>query len=72
MKPETDREKIETHRITVQIRCGVIIFILGILLVLAGFAAPPLGVIDSSVLIALGEILTFSGALLGVAIPKRD
>ena len=40
--------------------------IVGILLLWAAFFSPKLGVIDSSVLIAYGEVMTFSGALLGI------
>ena len=35
-------------------------------LLLAGFLCPPLGEIHHSVLIAFGEILTFSGSLIGI------
>jgi len=38
----------------------------GIGLIAAGFVVPPLGAIDSSVLVAYGETLTFVGALVGV------
>jgi hypothetical protein len=33
---------------------------------LAGFVLPPLAEIHHSVLIAFGEILTFSGSLIGI------
>lgn len=32
----------------------------------AGFCVPPTGVIDNSVLVAFGEILTFVGSLFGI------
>ena len=35
-------------------------------LLLAGFLCPPLGEIHQSILIAFGEILTFSGSLIGI------
>jgi hypothetical protein len=35
-------------------------------LLLAGFLCPPMGEIHHSVLIAFGEILTFSGSLIGI------
>lgn len=38
----------------------------GCALLTAGIAIPPAGVIDSSVLIAFGEILTFAGSLVGI------
>ena len=38
----------------------------GVLLLVAGFVAPPVGEIHHSILIAFGEILTFSGSLIGI------
>ena len=38
----------------------------GCALLIAGFCCPPLGEIHHSVLIAFGEILTFSGSLIGI------
>jgi len=38
----------------------------GVGLLIAGFIVPPTGVIDSSALIAFGEISTFAGALFGI------
>ena len=38
----------------------------GGILLIAGFICPPLGEIHNSVLIAFGEILTFSGSLIGI------
>ena len=32
----------------------------------AGLLGPPVGIIDSSVLVAFGEMSTFAGALLGI------
>lgn len=37
-----------------------------LLLVMLGFWVPPVGIIDSSVLVAFGEMSTFAGALLGI------
>ena len=37
-----------------------------LVLILTAFFVPPLGVIDPTVLTAFGEILTFSGAVLGI------
>ena len=36
------------------------------ILITMGFFAPPVGIIDASVLTAFGEILTFAGALFGI------
>ena len=38
----------------------------GCALLAAGFTSPPLAEIHHSVLIAFGEILTFSGSLIGI------
>ena len=38
----------------------------GCALLIAGFCSPPTGEIHHSLLIAFGEILTFSGSLIGI------
>ena len=38
----------------------------GCALLTAGFVTPPMGEIHHSLLIAFGEILTFSGSLIGI------
>lgn len=50
----------------VQLIIAVVMCIFGCGLLIAGFIVPPMGVIDSSVLIAFGEILTFVGSLVGI------
>ena len=40
--------------------------IFGCALLVAGLALPPAGSIDSSLLVAYGETLTFAGALIGI------
>ena len=40
--------------------------ILGSVILVAGFLLPPPGEIHNSVLVAFGEILTFTGTLLGI------
>ena len=49
-----------------QLILSVALCAFGVLLLIAGFIAPPLGEIHHSVLIAFGEILTFSGSLIGI------
>jgi hypothetical protein len=44
----------------------MVLVIVGCGLLIAGFVVAPLGVIDSSVLVAFGETSTFAGALFGV------
>ena len=50
----------------VQLILSANLCVFGGLLLLAGFCCPPLGEIHHSVLIAFGEILTFSGSLIGI------
>ena len=45
---------------------AVFLTIVGSGLLIAGFTVPPLGFIDSSVLVAFGETSTFVAAVLGV------
>lgn len=40
--------------------------VFGCALLVAGVALPPAGVIDSSLLVAYGETLTFAGSLIGI------
>ena len=49
-----------------QLLTSAVLIIVGCGLLIAGFCVPPVGVIDSSVLIAFGEILTFVGAIFGI------
>lgn len=53
-------------RKNLQLYCAVALMALGCVLLLAAFITPPSGVIDSSVLVAFGEILTFAGAVFGI------
>lgn len=53
-------------RLNLQLISAVGLILLGSILLVAGFAVPPLGIIDNSILIAFGEICTFSGTLFGV------
>lgn len=54
----------KTERIKLWLAVGLIVF--GAIMLIAGFCVPPLGVIDSSILIAFGEVSTFAGAVLGI------
>ena len=49
-----------------QLVAALVLILLGAGLLIAGFIVPPTGVIDNSVLIAFGEILTFVGSLFGI------
>ena len=49
-----------------QLILAVALCTFGCIMLVAGFVAPPLAEIHHSVLIAFGEILTFSGSLIGI------
>ena len=49
-----------------QLFTAVVMCSFGGSLLVAGFVIPPMGEIHHSVLIAFGEILTFSGSLIGI------
>ena len=50
----------------IQLMTAIALCIFGCAMLTAGFVIPPLGEIHHSVLIAFGEILTFSGSLIGI------
>lgn len=45
---------------------AIFLTVVGSALLIAGFFAPPTGIIDSSVLVAFGETSTFVAAVLGI------
>lgn len=53
-------------RSTLQIILAISMASFGAVLILAAFFVPPMGTIDASVLTAFGEMLTFSGTVLGI------
>jgi hypothetical protein len=56
----------KTMKKNLQLTLSVTLCVFGCLMLTAGFIAPPLAEIHHSVLIAFGEILTFSGSLIGI------
>lgn len=56
----------EGFKLILQLIIAGLVTIVGCGLLIAGFIVPPLGVIDSSLLIAFGEACSFVGALLGI------
>ena len=46
--------------------CGIVTLLAGVALTFIGIFTPPAGEIAGSVLAALGEFLSFSGAALGI------
>lgn len=54
------------QKLDLRLIVAVVLTIVGSGLLIAGFIVPPLGMIDSSVLVAFGETSTFVAALLGI------
>lgn len=57
---------LHKHKSTVQLLSAILLIVVGCGLLITGFIVPPSGEIHNSVLIAFGEILTFTGALFGI------
>ena len=57
---------------TVQLFLSVGLCVFGGMLLVSGFFCPPLAEIHPTILTAFGEILTFSGALLGMDYKYRS
>ena len=54
------------QKLDLRLIVAFLLTIVGSGLLIAGFIVPPVGVIDSSVLVAFGETSTFVAALLGI------
>lgn len=63
---KTSSQTRRERRLTLQLILAVSMAVFGCLLIIAAFIVPPTGEIHPSVLTAFGEILTFSGAVLGI------
>ena len=53
-------------KLNLRLLIAAFLTVIGSGLLIAGFIVPPMGVIDSSVLVAFGETSTFVAALLGI------
>lgn len=58
---------IGEHRLEYMFLFGVIIAVFGCALLMMGFWVSPVGSLDSSVLVAVGEVFTFAGSVLGIS-----
>lgn len=68
-----DIDTIRVKRESVRIWLGVGLAVFGCLLIIAGVCIPPVGIIDGSVLTAVGEVFGLSGASMGIfAYNRRD
>jgi len=61
-----EEEKDYSRKLHIQLGCAVVGMILGSFLMIFGVIVEPRGVIDYSIIVACGEILTFVAALLGI------
>lgn len=60
------KESNKYMKLKFQLIISALLVVVGCGLLIAGFCVPPIGVIDSSILVAFGEILTFVGAIFGI------
>lgn len=51
---------------TIQMWLAFALAVFGVLLIVLSFFVPPMGVIHTSVLAAIGEVFTFSGSIMGI------
>lgn len=66
-------EDIRVKRETSRVWLGVGLAVFGCVMILVGMIIPPAGVIDGSVLTAVGEVFGLSGGCIGVfALNRRD
>lgn len=54
------------RKMNIQLLTAVFLAVVGVTLIMMGFWVSPIGEIHNSVLVAFGEISTFSGCLFGV------
>lgn len=54
------------RKMNIQLATAVVLALAGLVLIMMGFWVSPVGEIHNSVLVAFGEISTFSGCLFGV------
>lgn len=54
------------EKMTIQLWLGIFLALVGVGLLWTGLFLPPIGEIHASVLTAMGEVFTFSGALIGI------
>lgn len=65
-RPNPLKKQEMKRRLNVQLAVAVLISMSGVALIFMSFWVEPRGVIDSSVLVAFGELSTFAGALFGI------
>lgn len=66
MTNRQEMDAVNVKRETSKIWLGVGLAVFGCLLIIAGVCIPPVGVIDGSVLTAVGEVFSLAGACLSM------
>ena len=56
----------KSEKLNIQLFLGMALVFFGVGLLTASFIVPPLGIIHSSILAAVGEVFTFAGCLIGI------
>lgn len=57
---------MKINKMSIQLWMACLMCVAGLVLIFSGFWVAPEGEIHNSVLVAFGEVVTFSGALFGV------
>lgn len=55
-----------TKKHTIQMWLAFALAVFGVMLIVLSFFVPPIGIIHTSVLAAIGEVFTFSGSIMGI------
>ena len=66
MNNNMDMDAVNVKRETSKIRLGVGLAVFGCILIVVGVCIPPAGVIDGSLLAAVGEVFSLAGACLSM------
>lgn len=73
MKQNKTLDDVKVKRETTKIYMGIFLAVFGCLMILSSIVIPPVGVIDGSVLTAVGEVFSLSGACLAIfSFNRRD
>lgn len=73
MKQDKTMDDVKVQRETSKIHLGIGLAVFGCVMILVGVIIPPAGVIDGSMLTAVGEIFSLSGACLSIfSFNRRD
>lgn len=64
---KTDKKKdVNITREWIKLFLGIVLAVFGMSIVVVGLVAPPLGVVDYSVVTLFGSVLTYAGFMFGI------